>query len=433
MDRPLGVLENKYVEMSIQCSLSACFFEINGNLTPPLVIPALKALSKRHPLLRSTIDRDASGRRVWRPLREGEEFFKYTYFEGIDNVHEACRKALMKESSESIKEGDCLFRISHFIGKESSGFVMTYSHVIMDGLSRIALTYDLLYYAYLKSIDQLDLDKIESLPQFSDIVDLVEKSEREMGRSMEGSGSFVIGERIASDNKQIPWEDLNVNIILQDLPLAILSKIQAKCKAVGQGDTIHTLLCSSFLLALQRSSKDKGEGKRRYSIGSAANIRGTVSPPLSVDHVGNFAIQSGGYADLDKNDNIWTASKQFKSNFAKDIEERDTFKIIAARSRKSSPSPLEALMERPLAYVLSNLGVVSGHPDQKVREMFGLKSMYSCVSNKGMEVSLFIGVHTVQGGNMNLCFCYPSPLYDHEKMGKIIEEGLRIFQEVGEE
>ena len=78
-------------------------------------------------LCRSTVGRDLNGDRIWRALKEGEEFFKYTFFEDVENIKETCRQAIMKESCEVVDEGDCLFRITHFIGTLASGLPLSFS------------------------------------------------------------------------------------------------------------------------------------------------------------------------------------------------------------------------------------------------------------------------------------------------------------------
>lgn len=280
---------------------------LHGDLDFELLRKAFKKIYLKHPLLRAIIKK-----------KNDYSFYLNAKFNEIPlhqeylNNEFAWMDRFALELKDTYPTDTYLWRARLLSLKNSNLHYLLISlhHAILDGISQIAITHDLL--TYYQQLHALQDDAVHSLPFLAPIEQLFPKETK--------WNEYILAlNKIDHDfgpELKLPFNDFAVSentmprIILCDFDNIILQKLISACKL--QSIRINSAINAALLLAAQEQLKEPSS----LSLYTAANLRRYAKPEVGNEHIGCFiSVVKTIHRNVSIDRDFYTLAKDYQQQF----------------------------------------------------------------------------------------------------------------------
>jgi hypothetical protein len=352
---------------------------------------AVEKLFQRHPVFRSKVVDEADGLH-WKPCCNDVKHHVQTSelaLEG-EETYENLKNALRQRLEDTIGEPLSNHLLAKLTRVGKSGFVLTFSHCLMDGFSRLLFARDLG-----KAFRGEALSEAEEV----DMPALWKLYKQDVVASEEAAGWQLPYD----DTMENPANRLAIETIEEDGPGLVAACRAQKCK-----------LTAALLTAVVRVSG--GEGK--VGVGCPVNVRPRVKLPPN--ELFNCGVPGGVTIDCEKP--FWDAARATQEQLLQETESLGLAQIVLSgfrgmlKENRGKPWPEDVSIFIP--FICSNLGRCDL---PQVDCLFG-----SLGRNHGAAV--FLSMHSL-GPRCCLSASFLTPLFDRKRIAKILSDAMALIKE----
>lgn len=341
--RPLGLSERVVYDLSGTGEINFCMMAEVPNCD---LETNLRLLVLRHPLLRATITHDHNGMPAFSVGETPNLNLSYS--------DESVQQIIERELNTTFPTNECLVR--YVYAPTSNTLLITFHHVIGDGMSGIQLLKDLSRIMQGENLDSLPImPPIDGMSPYQGskfYTKLVGFIARQMRDMMLGSKKLPISE------KDVPTQNRVAHVILGSLDGADKLRNLAK----SNDSTVHGVICSAILSALREYLPHSTIG-----LATAVNLRDSVRPDskhLVQNQVAFMASMVPSYHRADRNADFWGVARNATSQIHEGIHRGDHWLSVPLPGllvpKHPKPGQVASRLAGiyPFATLISNLGQI---------------------------------------------------------------------------
>ena len=390
-------------------------------------------LPHRHPLLNVRIE-----------IKEGEPFFVSKDVPPIPLRVEA-RQSDDHWQGEAEKEINQLFswstgplvRVVLLESPNACDVLLTFHHVIGDGMSGVYLMRDLLNLAGI--ISRGNTCEIESLPERPPVEELLPQSAHGV-RGLVKTGALIVKQVtniIIRRPRKLPLDgdpfspDRRARIIHSMLSPEETEFLMDRCHK--ETATVHGALCAAILKASASQIYETLPDVSPITICcmSAVDIRGLLSPPIG-EEVGFFMSLAITAHRIRRDAEFWDLARNIGKAVHQSARSGEPFVFLSLLdrlvSRDATPSDLIKMSSEtyPAAILVTNLG----HLEIPERyDPFTVKGFHFAIANKAVSEHFNAAIATYQN-KLVINFSYTEPTLSHMRATALAEDVMKTLHSI---
>lgn len=328
-----------------------------------------------------------------------------------------------------------LIRVKLLKASRESDLLITFNHVIGDGMSAIYLIRDLL--SLVEKITQdlpIDYTPFPERPSLENLIpndtqgfNNLKKTIKLLGKQLK-TIIFENPQKLPSDSCKKP-EDRCAHIIHKKLSKEETASLIAKCRS--EGTTVHGAICSALLKATFNQINSPQLEEQPFTIGcmSTVNLRRFLSPPVG-EEVGFYVSIAVTGHQVGKDIEFWELAREARDAVHKSIKDKEPQVFVSLVNKfptgNSSPADIAHRISKiyPSSILITNLGRIT-LPDKYGSLV--LKSIHLAVSDKAIADHFNAAIITYQD-ELVINFSYVEPILSKECATNLAKNAMKVLR-----
>ncbi len=411
---------------------------ISGKLDDETLRIALDALQARHPLLRVRIlPQGRSGARFESgdvpkiPLRILDAPEDRWVAEAESELHATFRT----------EEGPLMRCILLRHNENKSTLILTFNHVIADGMSGVYLARDLIQAAGHVRMDRENQALISKLEPTLAMEDCLPK----WAKGIRGAFRFLLfsirwmpkqiragAPTMPKPDADAPLKKRKAQLVPRVLEPATVEKLIERARR--ENTTVHCALAAALMMAIAQEKKLQKTAP--FILASDVNMRKYLTPPMGED-LGCFISGVGTLNWAGTQTDFWRLAEEIRTSMQKSLDRRDMFilgwfirlvnltlRLFGTSGTKAEQKYIDALQMGTGGLSVSNIGALdieSRHGNLKIEKL-------GFAASPSVWAPIAFLPATLEG-RMTLNCVGMAPIYSREHAGKIVDKTIEIFKD----
>lgn len=430
MNRPLSPMEHVVWLVDQVVSLNFVMIaRISGALSEPVLRRALDMVQEKHPALKCKFKRgDVPGF-----VSQDVPKIPLRIIERKDENH--WQEVAEKEMSQQFPwtEGP-LVRVVQLTSRDKSDLLVTFCHIIADGISGVNVAHHLLKIAGKLSRGET-IETEPPLPELPTPLDLIRKDLKFPPEFLDIFGrirqTFHKPVELPGED-DTPPEKRRTRVIQRVLSQTETQKLAARSKQ--EKTSVHGALSAAALQAVveqvRRAPGIRKKGALTIGCFSPVNMRRYFSNSI-VEDVGNFNSFAIHYQSIDENASIWPEARKIKKSLERELKFGRDIKSTrnVGDPAKTNVTPIDMARNLNKTFppvMITNMGRLN------IPEQFGnleLAELHFVVSiNPHVKNGFALVIYTFRG-HLTINFLYSEPYISRERANTMVESTMKRLKD----
>jgi hypothetical protein len=405
---------------------------LSGPLTEQLVEKSLRAMQRRHPLLRAFLAESKEKREYLkidkRPSMVPLQIVKRKRPDQWRDVYERNLNICF------VKENSYLWQASLLLAgdemEQKHELVVSFHHIIIDGLSIGIFFRD--FCRCLENIaagQDYEPHELSLLPPLESLLKKkVTWPEYVKGAKAGFAELLELQEQLYSYETSVPLALRKTKSIFYDVRSPELSRMIDACHE--NKTTLTCLMSAALLLATHQAFSDDKNGRRSQIAFTPVNMRIHCDPVVTPDNIGCFVSAVRTTHIMDKKTPLWPLARSFGKKLSRGLEEQafTPSRFDKAEHLERMGSLDKGFLERKyhLGVGVTNYGVFDMPVDHGP---FHIDEFYSGAARHWGDWLILAHAATL-GKKLYVSFCYEEPLLSPERAKAIADKCLSMLNKV---